>query len=307
VEVRTYIQDLFNYLDRYENATAQFETEAFLQTYNGIIAVLNPLRQQRQEAVAVDEYLLERIMQSPLTSSDLRQLTVQILITFFESEADTDGQTNRAYTYCRGLRAVKQDSSYFEKHLVPLVCDEVSLNNNFRLKQFLLGEIVRYLVKFGRPLQVGLRPEDFLALSTTLQLVELLRRRTELGPNLLKDRTSLEFHLQRVDYFARLKLKGRLYERLLTEWGYMQATTFWSRVKAAVSSVTSGTGRAFASSGYFRLVINQRRPAYLFYSLIIVIFILIAIFVPMKWSSYGEHKLEEFQQRSQPAGTVTGH
>jgi hypothetical protein len=184
VEVRTYIQDLFNYLDRYENATAQFETEAFLQTYNGIIAVLNPLRQQRQEAVAVDEYLLERIMQSPLTSSDLRQLAVQILITFFESEADTDGQTNRAYAYCRGLRAVKQDIPYFEKHLVPLVCDEGSLNNNFRLKQFMLSEIARYLVKFGRPVQAGLRPEDFLALSSPLQLVELVRRRSELGPNL---------------------------------------------------------------------------------------------------------------------------
>lgn len=306
MDVRTYIQDLFNYLDRYENATARFETEAFLQTYNGIIAVLNPLRQQRQEAVAVDEYLLERIMQSPLTSSDLRQLTVQILITFFESEVDTDGQSNRAYAYCRGLRAVKQDSPYFERHLVPLVCDEGGLSNNFRLKQFLLSEIVRYLLKFGRPLQAGLRPEDFLALPTTLQLVELLRRRTELGSNLLKDRTALEFHLQRVDYFAKLKLKGRFHERLLTEWGYLQATTFWTRLKAAVRSVASGMGRAFASSGYFRLVINQRRPAYLFYSLMIVIFILIAIYVPMKWSSYGEQKLEGFQQRSQPAGTVSG-
>jgi len=306
VEVRTYIQDLFNYLDRYENATAQFETEAFLQTYNGIIAVLNPLRQQRQEAVAVDEYLIERIMQSPLTSSDLRQLAVQILITFFESEADTDGQTNRAYAYCRGLRAVKQDIPYFEKHLVPLVCDEGSLNNNFRLKQFMLSEIARYLVKFGRPVQAGLRPEDFLALPSTLQLVELLRRRSELGPNLLKDRTSLEFHLQRVDYFAKLKLRGRIYERLLTEWGYLQATTLWTRVKAALASLTSGMGRAFASSGYFRLVINQRNPAYLFYGLMIVFFIFIAICVPMWWSSYGEHKLDDFQQRSQSAGTVSG-
>jgi len=306
VEVRTYIQDLFNSLERYENAPAQFETEAFLQTYNGIIAVLNPLRQQRQEAVAVDEYLLERIMQSPLTSSDLRQLAVQIMITFFESEADTDGQTNRAYAYCRGLRPVKQDIPYFEKHLVPLVCDEGSLNDNFRLKHFLLGEVGRYLAKFGRPLQAGLSPEDFLALPSTLQLLELLRRHSELGPNLLKDRTSLEFHLQRVDYFTKLKLRGRLFERLLTEWSYLQATTFWARLKAALGSLTSGVGRAFASSGYFRLVISQRRPAYLFYSLIIVFFVLLAIFVPMRCNSYGEQKLDEFQQRSQPAGTVTG-
>jgi hypothetical protein len=299
VEIKSYIQDLFGYVDRYENAYSQFETEAFLQTYNGIIAVLNTLRQQRQEAVAVDEYFLDRIRQSPLTSSDLRQLTIQILITFFESEADTDGQTNRAYSYCRGLRAVKQDIPFFERHLLPLICDEGSLNDNFRLKDFLLGEISRYLGKFGRPLQAGLNPEDFKAMADPQKLLELMRRRLELGTDLPKDRTSLEFHLQRIDEFPKLSTKGRLYVHLLEQWGYLQTATFWKRVKESLAGLTTGIGRAFASSGYFRLTINQRKPAYLFYALVIVLFLIAAIVVPMQWQSYGEERLEQFQQKSQ--------
>lgn len=302
MEIRAYIQDLFDYLEKFESPAAHFETEAFLQTYNGIIAVLNSLRQQRTEAVAVDEYLLERVQQTPLTSSDLRHLTIQVLITFFESEADTDGQSNRAYSYCRGLRAVKQDIPFFEKHLVPLICDDSSLAANLRLKEFLLSEIARYLGKFGRPLKANLSPEDFQALPSPLQLLELRRRRTELGRGLVKERTSLEFHLQRVDYFGKISSWGRIYEHLLQKWEYLETATFWTKVKEGLATMAGGIARAFASSGYFRLVINQRRPAYLFYTLVIVVLIFIAIFVPLKWQSFGEQQLEEFQEQSQTTG-----
>jgi len=307
VDIRTYIQDLFNYLDKYENASAQFETEAFLQTYNGIIAVFNSLRQQRSEAVSVDEYFLDKIRNSPLTSSDLRQLTAQILITFFESEVDTDGQSNRAYSYCRGMRAIKQDIPFFEKHMIPLICDDTSLGTNLRLKQFLLEEIARYLRKFGRPLQAAITPEAFLAMPTSVQLLELTRRQTELGHDLMKDRTSLEFHLGRVDYFEKLRVQGRLHEHLLAAWGYLQTATFWSKLKTGLSHLASSVAGAFASSGYFRLVINQRRPAYLFYAIVIALSLFIAIYVPLKWSSYGEERLQEFQGHSQTTGETGGH
>ena len=306
MDIRQYIQDLFNYLEKYENAYGRFETEAFLQTYNGIITVLNSLRQQRQEAVAVDEHLLDKIRQSPLNSSDLRQLTAQVLITFFESEADTDGQSNRAYSYCRGLRAVKQDIPFFEKHLLPLICDDGSLNNNLRLKGFMLAEIARYMSSFGRPLEAALSPESFQALPDTLKLLELTRRRSELGQDIVRDRTSLEFHLMRVDEFSRLSARGHLYEHLLSQWGYLRKADFWTKVKTGLSNFIGALTGAFASSGYFRLTINQRRPAYLFYALVIIVFIFMAVYIPLKWQSYGEGKLDGFQQRSQPAGQRPG-
>ena len=149
-------------METFENNYAKFETEAFLQTYNGIIAVFQALRQQRNDAIAVDQFFLEKIKQAPLTSSDLRQLVVQVLITYFESEADTDGQSAQAYTYCRGLRPIRQDIPFFDNHLVPLLFDEGSLNNNLRLKTFLLSERGRYMNKFGRRLQENISPEDFL-------------------------------------------------------------------------------------------------------------------------------------------------
>ena len=307
MEIRQYVQDLFNYLDTYENVYAQFETEAFLQTYNGIIAVLHPLRQQRDEAIAVDQYLLERIQQAPLTSSDLRQLVLQILVTFFESEADTDGQTNKAYSYCRGLRPVKQDIPFFEKHLLPLVCDEGSLNINAKLKNFLLSEISRYMGKFGRPLNPNIAPEAFQGLSDPQKVLELNRRRRELGPKLMDDRTSLEFHLHRIGEFDRLAAKGKFYARLLSEYGYLRQADFWTKFKSGLSSVFGSISGAFKSSGYFRLVINQRKPAYIFYTIVIILFVWLAVYVPMKWQSYGEQKLEQFQIRSQPDSHGGGH
>ena len=303
MEIKNYIEELFAYLNKYENSYAQFETEAFLQTYNGIIAVFNPLRQQRNEAMEVDGYFLEKVKQAPLNSSDLRQLTVQVLITFFESEADTDGQSNRAYSYCRGLRAVKQDIPYFENHLIPLLFDEGGLNANHRLRSFLLGEIARYMNKFGSRIQLNVTPEQFQAMSDPMKILELERRRLTIGDDLVRDRTTLEFHLQRIDYFNKLGDKSKLYDQFLRDWGYLKTTSFWSQVKSAMSAVGGKFRGAFSSFGYFRLIMTQRNPAYLFYGVLIVVFIFLAIYVPMKWHDYGNNKLDQFQNHAQELAT----
>lgn len=298
MEIKTYIEKLFSYLDTYESRYAEFETEAFLQTYNGIIAVFQALRQQRNDALDVDQFFLSRIKQAPLTSSDLRQVTVQVLITFFESEADTDGQSNQAYSYCRGLRAVKQDIPFFENHLVPLLFEEGGLNNNDRLRIFLVGEIARYMNKFGRRLEPNLAPESFQAMTDPLKVLELQRRRLELGTALISDRTSLEFHLQRIDYFDKLRARGRMYEYLLKEWGYLKTADFWGRIKTALGELGGKFAGAFSSFGYLKLILTQRNPAYLFYTVIIVVFVLLAIYVPMKWQDYSDQRLQEFQEHA---------
>jgi hypothetical protein len=297
--MKTYIQDLFRYLDTYENDYARFETEAFLQTYSGIKAVFHALRQQRDEAVAIDLFFLEKIRQSPLTSSDLRQLTIQVLVTFFESEADTDGRSNQAYSYCRGLRAVKQDIPFFDNHLVPMFFDESSLNNNLRLKDFLLGEVARYMNKFGSQLKPNLAPEQFMAMTDPAKVLELARRRLALGEGLIEDRTTLEFHLQRVDFFNKLGSKSRVGEHFLQQWGYLRTSDFWSRLRTACGEAAGKLRGAFSSFGYFRLVITQRRPAYFFYALLIIIMLILAVYIPRLWWDHSENKLEQLQQHSE--------
>lgn len=298
MEIKTYIDNLFGYLDTYENTYAQFETEAFLQTYNGIIAVFQALRQQRNEAVEVDQYFLSKIRQSPLTSSDLRQLTVQVLITFFESEADTDGQSAQAYGYVRGLRGVKQDIPFFENHLVPLLFAEGGLNNNYRLRSFLLGEISRYMNKFGGRLRPNLSPEEFQAMSDPMKVLELARRRRELGEQMIADRTSLEFHLQRIEFFNKLGARDRQIDQFLRDWNYIKTTSFWTTVKTAFGELGGKLRGAFSSFGYFRLILSQRNPAYFFYGLIIALFIFLAVYVPLTWQDYSDNRLQEYQQRA---------
>lgn len=298
MDIKNYIDDLFKYLETFESRYTEFDTEAFLQTYNGIYTVFKTLRQQREEAVGIDHYFLTLIKQMPLTSSDLRQLTVQILITYFESEADIDGQSNKAYLYCRDLRPAKRDIAFFENHLVPILFREGALSNNFRLNIFFLREISRYFNKFGRPVEAAISPEEFAGMDDAIKFLELMRRRMAFGDGLLNDRSSLEFHLQRVDTFNKLGKKSDLFEQYLTEWKYLSTTNFWTTLKGKLTEVWGKFKGAFKSFRYFRLVMTQRRAAYLFYGVIIVLFILLAVYVPSKWSDYYHRELNDFQQRA---------
>jgi hypothetical protein len=294
IAVRTYVEDIFRYLESFEQSPQQFATEAFLQTYNGIGAVFQALRQQRDQAVELDQFLLEKIKQAPLTSSDLRQLTVQVLVSFFEAEADIDGQSNRSYTYCRGLRAVKQDVPFFENHLVPLLFRDGALNNNYPLNAFFLSEIARYMNTYGKPLKTDLNPEAFAALSDPLKFQELARRRLQIGSELMQDRSTLEFHMHRIEGFSKMAQRSPLFDWYLKDWQYIiKAGGFWSRVKGFLSTLGGKIKGVFSSSRYFRMSLTQRSPAYAFYSIIIVLFLLFALYVPIKWSQYRQDRLEQ--------------
>lgn len=296
-DIRSYIDDLFNYLDQYEKNYAGFQTEAFLQTYNGTYAVFQALRQQRDKAIDVDQYFLEKIKSTPANSSDLRHLTVQTIVSYFESEADIDGQSNQAYSYCRGLRPVKQDIAFFEGHLIPLLFEEGSLANNFKLNLFFLTEIARFTQKFGSPVQAGIAPEEFSRMTAPLKFLQLARRRLELGEDLLKDRSSLEFHLRQVEAFDKMAQNKRVYDQYLRHWNYLQTTSFWSKVSQVLTEFWGKVKGVFSSWRYTRLVLTQRNPAFLFYGVIIVVLVLIAIMVPSWWGSYSDGTLEDLQQR----------
>lgn len=294
MDIKTYIDDLFRYLDTFESRYTEFQTEAFLQTYNGIYAVFQALRQQRDEAVDVDRYFLDKIKQAPVNSSDLRQISLQVLITFFESEADIDGQSNKSYLYIRDLRPTKRDIPFFEDHLVPLLFREAALGDNFRLNEYFLREIARYLNKFGRRVDDQMTPEQFGGLSDPNKFLELMRRRLGVGEDIIKDRGSLEFHLQRVDAFAKLGHKNRYFDQYLTKWDYLRKTSFWDTVRGSLISLWGKFKGAFRNVRYFRLVMTQRTGAYLWYGVIILFFIFLAIYVPKKWQDYSRHKLEDF-------------
>ncbi|MDD4050745.1 MAG: hypothetical protein PHR28_02445 [candidate division Zixibacteria bacterium] len=299
MDIKTYIDDLFKYLEAFESGAAEFDTEAFLQTYNGIYTVFQAMREKRDRAVALDQIFLEKIKKVPLNASDLRQIVIQILITYFESEADIDGQSNKSYLYCRDLRPVKRDIAFFENTLAPMLFREGSFNNNHQLNFFLLKEIARYTNKFGTDVRAAaISPEDFNGLSDPMKMLELMRRRLVLGDKLLTDRTTLEFQLQGIGVFGKLGKKNKLLEYYLTQWGYLRTTSFWARFKQGLGRVWGKFKGAFASGRYFRLVITQRSTAYLFYTVLLLFWLFLAIYVPIMWRNYSQHRLQEFQNHA---------
>jgi hypothetical protein len=304
--METYIKDLFRYIETYEQKYAEFDSEAFFQTYNGIFAMFHALREQRDQAMQVDGYFLKKLKAVPMNSSDLRQITLQILITFFESEADTDGKTDQSYYYVRSLRSTGQDVPFFTEHLVPMMFREGALNQNFELNEFFLNEIARYLNKFGRNINANISPEEFDALSDPLKFLELIRRRIILGKDLLKDHGSLEFHLNRINAFEKISRSGRLAENYLTRWSYLQKSSFWSKVTGFLKEARGKLAGIFSNWRYFRLVMTQRKPAYFLYALLILFFIWLAIYVPMAWNGYNEQQYEQFQKRAENIRGVGG-
>lgn len=304
--IKSYIDDLFKYIETYENDYGSFETEAFFQTYNGISAVFQALRQQRDKAIEVDQVFLDKIRQGPINSSDLRQLTVQILISFFESVADTDGQSNRAYLYCRNLRNAKRDVDYLEGSLAPILTRAGSLNNNFKLNYFLLGEIGRFIRTFGSGVNRNLTPEEFDAMPVHGKLLELSIRREELGENLVGDRDSLEFHLQSVGSFEKLSQSSPLLEKYFKKWNYLVEKSFFEQLKKTLSVFWGNVKGLFSSSRYLRLAVTQRNSAYIFYAILIVILILLAVFIPLRWNSYTAKRLAEFQDRIETTENSVG-
>lgn len=304
--ITSYIEDLFKYINGYESDYASFETEAFFQTYNGIGAVFQALREQREKAVEVDRVFLEKIKQRPLNSSDLRQLTIQIIVSFFASVADTDGRSGNAYLYCRELRNVRQDVSYFETVLVPLLTREGSLNNNFKLNYFFLKEIGRYIRKFSRGFSIDVNFEDFKGMPVHQKLLTLYLRRSELGEDIINDRDSLEFHMRNVGVFEKLRQESPLAEGYLKEWGYLaQGPSFMDKVRQFFAIIGSKL-RGSSSFNYVRLSLSQRYSAYLFYYLMIVVFVFLAIFVPLTWNKYTERRLEKFKTHVEETENAMG-
>jgi len=296
--ITSYIEDLFKYINGYESDYASFEVEAFFQTYNGIGAVFQALREQREKAVEVDRVFLEKIKQRPLNSSDLRQLTIQVIISFFASVADTDGQSGNAYLYCRELRNVRQDKPYFETVLMPLLAREGSLNNNFKLNYFFLKEIGRYIRKFSRGFSAEVNFEDFKGMPVHQKLLVLYLRRSELGEDIINDRDSLEFHMRNVGVFEKFRQESPLAESYLREWDYLpHGLSFMDRLKQFLAVVGGKFRGSFSSFNYVRLSLSQRYSAYLFYGLMIAVFVFLAAFIPLQWNKYTDRKLAEFEKR----------
>jgi len=296
--MEAYYQDLFKYVKLYEDNYQQFDTEAFLQTYNGIYTLFKTLREQRDKAVEVDYFFLDQVRETPINKSGLRELCIQILITFFESEADIDGRSNQAYGHCRGQRSIKQDVAYFEKDMLGALFKDGSLKGNFRLHQFFLTELARYINSFGKKIDKNIAPETFNAMTDPRKFLELSRRRLELGEDLPKDRESLEFHLQRIGGFTKLASRSKIYKQYLSSWQYLKKADFWSNLKASFGSFFGKLFGAFSNLRYFRLVISQRNPAYLFYTLVIVFFLSASVILPLWWGKHTEKKLEQFRERA---------
>ncbi len=296
--ISSYIENLFSYLDKFENRPGDLDTEAFLQTYNGIYAVFQALRQERERAVEIDQFFLSKIKQTPLNKSDLRLITVQLLISYFEVESDVDGQSNQAYLYCRGQREVKQDVPYFGQHLVPKLFADGSLNFDLRLNSFFLNEFARYMNEYGSRVPADTSVEEFDRMPVSSQFLLLARRRLEYGEDLIKDRSSLEHNLLQLDKFKKMAVQGRVQREYLSDWSYLVTTSFWSRLSAWFKETLGRIGGAFSSWRYFRLVMRQRKAAYLWYSLVIVIAVWSAIWVPMKWLDYTDERLDQLKQRA---------
>jgi hypothetical protein len=297
MDIKGNIDTLFRYVAEFEGRSPQFQTEAFMQTYHGIRAVFKSLVQDRNQAVETDYIFLDHVQRTSPGTSPLRNITAQVLISFFEAEADPDNRSNQAWSYIRSLRPVRPDAIYIEQHLASDLTTPDALHGDLQLSMFLLEQMADYMNKYGRPLDPALTPEAFSALDDHLKLLMLCRRRLELGPALLSERSSLEFALERTGALRGLSESSGLYSACLTRWGYLQESTFWSRVLGVIRPMIAKTKGLFLSTRYTRLLFSERRPAVFLQVFIILVWIALAVLTPVLWRHQNDKHLEELDVR----------
>ncbi|MCK4632607.1 MAG: hypothetical protein KAT79_05010, partial [candidate division Zixibacteria bacterium] len=91
---------------------------------------------------------------------------------------------------------------------------------------------------------------------------------------------------------------SKLVEYFLRDWGYFATTTFWSKLSSWFGELGTKVRGAFSNFSYFRLLSTQRSLAYFVYTIVIIIFLGVAIGVPSWWSGKTNKVLTEFQEKA---------
>ncbi|UCE67669.1 MAG: hypothetical protein JSU85_06595 [Candidatus Zixiibacteriota bacterium] len=302
------IQILFRYIDDYEGGS-KFEGEEFINYFENVLAHLKLVRDQNSLDIikGVDDTLVTQFDKVPFTSptggTDIRYFTAHILATFFPVLIPMSAQFQEAYRFCLKLRHTRSDLDFMESELVPNLFLKDVLRRSNELRYYFLSKVSEMQNLNNDPVILDdpyYQSLDKLREVAPSKLLLSLRRRQLKSDykELLQDKNSAEYKLSEYNVFSRLADSSLVYQDILHKMGYIRAELpIADRLKRILINLIQFITGIVKAPRYMFFIFGKSRGNYIYFTLTLLIIVIILVSIFQWLGSYNEKKLKNFEQK----------
>ena len=299
---------LFGYIEDYESG-GKFESEEFINYFENVLAHLKLVRDQNNLDIikGVDDTLVTQFDKVPFTTpfggTDIRYFTAHILATFFPVLIPMSAQFQEAYRFCLKLRQKRSDLDFMESELTSHLFDKNILKRSGDLRYYFLTKISEMQNLNNDPVLLeDLRYQNLDNLREipypTL-LLSLMRRKLQLDSRaLLQDENSAEYKLSEYGVFAKMAETNLICQDMLFKMGYLKAKLpIGDRLKRILHTVIQFIAGIVKVPRYILFVFSKSRINYVYFTLTIIVLIVILVNIFQWLGTYNKRKLTHFEQQ----------
>jgi len=297
------INDLFAKISYYEEGPARFRTHEFTENFNGVMSLFAAVRDKVNEMREIDQLLSRRTQEFNIKRSDLREICVHLLTMFFKFSANAPSPYDRCYLYPREKRTPHKDAAFVSETLTPLVFSSGALRNDFELKYYFLRRLNEFQRKFGgrKPVYDTVSVDEALKLPRSLLFSDLLERYDQ-DPARIRKEGMLENRLYQSGKFKSLAEENPFSEYLLLRLEYIEKVPWYKKIRTEMAKgIERIQGRIHL--GFIGYLLTKKRAAYLLYIFFILLFLAVAVAVPLFWKNINLKKLQHLRRNTVQAIT----
>jgi hypothetical protein len=299
---------LFGYIDDYESG-GKFETEEFINYFENVLAHMKLVRDQNSLDIikGVDDTLVTQFDRVPFTTpfggTDIRYFSCHILATFFPVLIPMSAQFQEAYRFCLKLRGKRSDLDFMESELTPSLFTKEILKRCSEMRYYFLSKVAEMQNLNNDPVLLD-APEyhnlDKLRDISPSKLLLSLRRRQLKSEykEILQDKTSPEYKLLEYNVLSNLADSNLIYQDILHKMGYLRPElSIADRLKRiSVNLIHSITG-IIKVPRYTLYVFKKSRGNYIYFTLAILIIVIILVSIFQWLGNYNVRKLNNFEKK----------
>jgi hypothetical protein len=299
---------LFGYIADYESG-GKFETEQFVNYFENVLSHMKLVRDQDNLDIikSVDDTLLTQFDKVPFTTpfggTDIRYFTCHILATFFPVLIPMSAQFQESYRFCLKLRGRRSDLDFMESELIPNLFVKDILKRSNELRYYFLSKVSEMQnanndpVILNNPIYQNLDKLREIAPSKLLLSLRRRQLKTEYK-ELLQDKTSPEYRLMEYNVFSKLADSNLIYHGILHKMGYLKAELpIADRLKRILGDLIRFISGAVKVPRYMIYVFNKSRGNYIYFTLTLLIIVIILVSIFQWLGSYNDKKLNTFEKK----------
>lgn len=299
---------LYGYIDDYEGSS-RFEAGEFINYFENVLAHLKLVRDQNNLDIikGVDDTLVTQFDKVPFTTpfggTDIRYFTSHILATFFPVLIPMSSQFQEAYRFCLKLRQKRSDLDFMESELTVHLFDKNILKRSGDLRYYFLSKVSEMHNLNNDPILMEdsyyQNLDKLREIPPSTLLLSLMRRQSKLDSKaLLQDKNSPEYRLLEYGVFAKMAESNFIHQDILYKMGYLKAKLpIGDRLKRNLVNLIQFITGIVKVPRYMFFILGKSRGNYIYFTLTVLIIVIILVSVFQWLGNYNEKKLTNFEQK----------